>query len=31
MPPPRMPEKIFIDSTLIDSVYETPEKTVTSP
>ena len=31
MPPPRRPEQIFIDSILIDSIYESPEKTITSP
>ena len=31
MPPPRRPEQIFIDSLLIDSIHESPEKTVTSP
>jgi uncharacterized CHY-type Zn-finger protein len=31
MPPPRRPEQIFIDSIFIDSIYESPEKTVTSP
>ena len=31
MPPPRRPEQIFIDSIFIDSIYESPEKTFTSP
>ncbi len=31
MPPPRRPGQIFIDTILIDSIYESPEKTVTSP
>ena len=31
MPPPRRPEQIFIDTILIDSIYESPEKTYTSP
>ena len=31
MPAPRRPGQIFIDTILIDSIYESPEKTVTSP
>jgi uncharacterized CHY-type Zn-finger protein len=31
MPPPRRPGQIFIDTILIDSIYESPEKTSTSP
>jgi uncharacterized CHY-type Zn-finger protein len=31
MPPPRRPEQIFIDSIFIDSIYESPEKSSTSP
>jgi hypothetical protein len=31
MPPPRRPDQIFIDTIFIDSIYESPEKTVTSP
>jgi len=31
MPPPRRPDQIFIDSIFIDSIYESPEKTFTSP
>ena len=31
MPAPRRPGQIFIDTILIDSIYESPEKTYTSP
>ena len=31
MPAPRRPGQIFIDSIFIDSIYESPEKTYTSP
>ena len=31
MPAPRRPDQIYIDSIFIDSIYERPEKTFTSP
>lgn len=31
MPPPRKPDQIYIDSLFIDSIYEKPAKTSTSP